>query len=222
MGTSSPPPSLSLFAAEVFASGQAVVLRGDLSSLPEGDEQALDKVLSAAFATAMNEMPGGIRPGYVYQPLAASAALKYLYRLCQALVDRSMEDEEVRRLCAATPEPPATADEMLSVDLSLRHLPEIYRLARSASESDPLVSALEHVAVQFSLSTVGIPPCLPPEVSLLQADPHLWQLYLDRILERQDDSRLIGPDIGRDIRNVLGLHDSLAPRLAAKLALLGF
>lgn len=209
--------SLAEFASALFSSGLAVVSRG---KVPEAEDAGLQQMLAGAFQSTLQELPGKLHSTLHYVPATGLSGMSYLYRLCLALADRSLTDEEVQGVCDAAPPPPATADEILSVDLALRHLPEIYRLARSISETDPMITALERIATAFPLSSVGIPPHLPPDLTLLQRHPVLWGLYLDRILDRQDESRLLNEAVRHGVRDALGLHSSLAPKLAAKLALL--
>lgn len=221
MPPSSPIVSLTEFASGLFTSGHVVVARGDLP--PVSAEPDIQPQITAAYEATLADLPGNntpSAPALTCQPAIAATALRYLYRLCLALADRSLTDEEVQSISAAMPASPTTADELLSADLALRHLPAVYRLARSISEADPLITCLERVATSFPLSTVGIPTHLPPDLTLLQRHPGLWALYLDRILDAQDETRIAHPAVQRGIQDALGMHSSLAPRLAAKIALL--
>ncbi len=155
-----------------------------------------------------------------WHPEAAVSAMHYVYRLCQALVDRAMSEEDVSRICAALPMPPSAPGEVLSLDLALRHLPELHSMARSMSDSDPLVAGIQAAAKQFPLSSTGIPLSEPPDLTLLHRHDGLWQLYIDRIIERQDASRLSDAQTRLSVADALGEHAlSLAPKLAARLAL---
>lgn len=182
-------------------------------------EDAAARQLEAHFATAVEELPGGNSPSLVFSREAALAALRFVYRLCLTLADRAMTEAQVRAVCAGMPPQAVTADELLSTDLALRHLPEIYRMARSMSESDPLIQELEVMAMRFPLSSVGIALSQPPDLALLKRNDSLWRLYVDRVLERQDVSRLASPEVSAAVRDALGMHPQLAPKLAAQLAL---
>lgn len=216
MPSPTPLASLAEFASGLFSSGQVLVSRTTQFSQ---DEKELQSIFEAAFEEACDELPGDTENSFRCHAPSAKSALMYIYRLCLLLADRSAPEEEIIRLGECMPALPTTADEVLSSDLSLRYLPDIYRMARAISESDPLVSMLERMATSFPLSSVGIPPHLPPDLTLLQQQPCLWGLYLDRILEVQDDSRLANPAVVSGIRDALGMHASLAPRMAAKLTL---
>lgn len=211
--------------------GQAIVMRN--VDLFAGEAEAV-QILQAAFTTMVEDLPAAaasaaptpaepvasaaMPPAFV--PATALAALRQLYQLCLALADRSMPEDQVRAVCAALLPPGATPGDILSADLSLRHLPALHRMARAVSDTDPLVAGLEAAAVSFPLSSVGIPLAAEASLAPLQRSGVLWRLYLDRILEQQDDSRLHSPAVRAGIRDALGLHPQLAPRLAAKLALL--
>lgn len=202
------------FFSALLATGTACVSREVLAGA------AGDRLLRRAFDEALEDFPGDAT-GLEWHPEAAAEALRYFYRLCQALVDRAMTDEEVTALCAALPLPPNTAGEFLAVDLSLRHLRELHAMAKSMSSGDPLVTGIEAAARHFPLSGVGIVLEQPlPDVSPLQRHSGLWQLYIDRIIERQDTSRLADEATRLAVANALGEHAlHLAPKLAAQLAL---
>jgi hypothetical protein len=213
--------SLSEFTSGLFSSGHVIVSRRDLP--PPHSQPELPSLITTAFETTLADLPGGnpSAPDLVCQADVATTALQFLYRLCQALADRSLTDADVQAISESMPRLPETAEDILSADLALRHLPGVYRLARSISETDPLIICLERVATSFPFSSVGIPTHLPPDLSLIQLHPALWSLYLDRILEAQDETRVAHPAVLSGIRDALGMHTTLAPRLAAKITLLG-
>lgn len=210
--------ALSVSPAEFFsallAMGMANVAREELAGA------AADRVLRRAFDEALDEFPGSVE-GIEWQSQAAEEALRYVYRLCQALVDRAMTDEQVTALCAALPALVDSPGELLAVDLALRHLPELHHMAKSMSSGDPLVSGLEAAARRFPLSGVGIALEEPlPGVATLKRHPGLWRLFIDRVIERQDVSRLADPAVRAAVADALGEHAlRLAPKLAARLAL---
>eukprot|EP01031_Cornospumella_fuschlensis_P009151 gene9151-11240_t len=94
-------------------------------------------------------------------------------------------------------------------------------MARTMSETDPLVVGLQTAALRFPLSAVGIPLPKAPDLTLLHRHDSLWRLYLDRVLECQDESHLTNSAVSIGIRDALGMHASLAPKLNAQLALAG-
>ncbi len=213
------PASISTieFFSALQVAGQAGVTR---EALEVSDSAQTGALLLRAFHDACDDMPGGMKVEMEWHPEAAVNALHYLYRLCQALVDRAMPDEQVGGMCAAMPMAPSSPGEALSLDVALRHLPELHAMARSMSGSDPLVAGIEQAAKRFPLSSVGIALKEPPDFMPLRRHAGLWQLYIDRIIERQDASRLNDPHTSLAVADALGEHAfSLAPKLAARLAL---
>ena len=210
--------TLSISPADFFtalhASGIAGVTREALSGA-DGE-----RVLKRVFDEAIEDLPGDATE-LPWQPQVAAEALQYFYRLCQALVDRAMTDEQVTALCATVPAPSNAPGDVLAADLTLRHLPELYGMAKSMSSGDPLVKGIEEAARRFPLSSVGIALKEPlPDISALQRHAGLWQLYIDRVIERQDVSRLADEHVRLAVADALGEHArQLAPKLAAALAL---
>ncbi|WP_395737188.1 hypothetical protein [Prosthecobacter sp.] len=209
--------SIADFFSALHVSGQVGVTREDL--LPGDSEQTL-ALLSRAFQDACEDLPGGLKVDLEWCPAAAQDALRYLYRLCQVLVDRAMSEEQAGAVCAAMPLAASSPGELFSQDLALRHLPELWSMARSMSDSDPLVTGIEQAAVRFPLSSVGIALKSAPDLMPLRRHDGLWRLYLDRIIERQDASRLDDAHTSLAVADALGDHAlSLAPKLAARLSL---
>lgn|GEM_PF-2306480 len=208
------PISPAEFFNALLTSGFAGVARGALSGA-DGE-----RVMKRVFDELLEDFRGDAKE-LPWQPQVAAEALQYFYRLCQALVDRAMTDEQVRALCAAVPAPSNAPSDVLAADLTLRHLPELYGMAKSMSSGDPLVSGIEEAARRFPLSSVGIALKGPlPEVVALQRHAGLWRLYIDRVIERQDVSRLVDEHVRLAVADALGEHAlQLAPKLAAALAL---
>lgn len=209
---------LARFVSGLIATGQAEVMRG--VDLAEDLPQALP-LLEEAFENEAAALAGPVEPPLVFHPGAALEGARYLYQICLALSDRSLEDAWVRALALQAPPPPAQPGEALALDLTLRHLPEVYALARSISPQDPLVACLQEVAAHHPLSSVGVPLAgPPPSLGALWEHPGLRQLYVDRVVERQDHARLADPAVCQAVREVLGAHAHLAPKLASHIALM--
>lgn len=150
-------------------------------------------------------------------PAAAQWALTLLYRGCQALVYREIDGAAVRDgLSQACPEKPSPAVHY-SVDLAFRFLPDLLKLSRGIAREDPLVEGLLALARQWPLSSVGAGEIGPAEIDSFFPDPCLRSLYIDRIIARQDHSRLDHPGVRLAIREALGAYDHLWPKLASLL-----
>jgi hypothetical protein len=148
----------------------------------------------------------------------ACQAAETLYRICQCLVYRELVPKDV--LPAATPVSSPAGDAMAhySADLTLRFLPDIWRLTKAASELDPLMACLKELAGRWPLSSVGIPGISTCSIDGFAGDRALLALYVDRIIERRDKSRLGDRRVRQMLRSAVGAHTDLAPELAAAIA----
>jgi len=196
------------FVQSLLETGRVRVPAGDAPV--EDLDQAVAELDCAARADAPREPP----------PLAAPAAawaLTVVYRACQALVFREIDAEAVRRtLVVPCPSPPSPAVHY-STDLSLRYLTDLLALARGIAPDDPLVAGLAALARAWPLSSVGVAGAGDVDPSPLLDHPSLRQLYVDRIIERGDASRLAHPAVRDAAREALGAYPSLAPKLAPHL-----
>jgi hypothetical protein len=209
------PVQLAEFFAFLRTGGEAAVFREEFRMIGENPE-----VWQAAYQEECESLPGFELTPPAWHPETALAATAFLYQLCQALANRALEEDKVRAICAAHPPAPTSAGEVLSADLSLRYLPELYALATSINREDPLVAGLETIAPLFPFSSAGIPLKSPADLSSIQAHDGLWRLYIDRVIESQDASRLVNPDVRLAVKDALGDYGlSLAPRIATQLAL---
>lgn len=149
---------------------------------------------------------------------AAAWGLSMLYRSCQFLTCREVDAETVRRaLAEPCPEAPKPAV-CYSVDLALRYLPDLMSLARGIAPDDPLVESLLGLASAWPLSSVGIKGVSNIGTAAFIVDRSLRQLYVDRIIERADVSRLDDPRVRESVRAALGHFPELAPAIAKALA----
>lgn len=145
-------------------------------------------------------------------------AAQSVQRACSLLTYREFSADQIQTaLAIPCPEEPSFAV-VYSVDLTMRFLPDLVRLARAASSDDPLNKFLMDWAEQWPLSSVGIGGVTPRGPLTFLDHPCLRQLYIDRILVEQDESRLSDPQTRDAVLAATGLHSQLAPKLAAKLA----
>jgi len=146
----------------------------------------------------------------------ASAAAQTLYRLCQCLVYRELMPEQALAQGDRLPDAPRTASAHYSADLTLRFLPDAWRLAKETAEGDPLVTTICELAARWPLSSVGIPDLPAPAIDGIAEHPALLALYVDRIIERRDRSRLSNPRVRDAFLTAIGAHRELAPELMTK------
>ncbi len=138
---------------------------------------------------------------------AALDGARWLYQGCQLFIERSRGAEAYSEIVeggvqAWTPEP----GPVYAIDLALSFLPDLHRHARQHAEADPLMDVLRRLAEAWPLSSVGIPGL---ELSWDRIAPwwearSLRQLYIDRIVARDDGARLCHAEVARQVRNALG------------------
>lgn len=150
---------------------------------------------------------------------AAVWAARVLFRSCQLLVDREVViDAALRDEVLADPPDRERPAAIVSVDLTLRYLPDLFALAAGLAADDPLLGLLRELAVAWPLSSVGVALADPPPLAAcVLRDPGVRIRYVDRILRRQDRLRLADPATRRAVRDALGAHPALAGGLAPRL-----
>ena len=136
-----------------------------------------------------------------------------MYRACQFLVYREIDAATITREfevpCPFEPSPQTC----YSVDLAFRVLPEVFNLARGLSHDDPLVKGLHELGRHWPLSSVGMKDFSEVDISPFIDQPSLQRLYIDRIIERNDASRLADARVKKLVFESLSSHPHLAPRI---------
>ena len=161
------------------------------------------------FERAWRETLPGAAPEFLIEP--ALWSVETIYRACQCLVYREWDAERALRCSTAAPRGTRTAALHYSVDLAMRFLPDVWRLARIVVEDDPFGSQLLELAREWPLSSVGIPGVSASSIDEIAQSECLLALYVDRILERKDRSRLDDPRVRSAAQTAIGLFKGLAP-----------
>ena len=99
------------------------------------------------------------------------------------------------------------------MDLSLRFLPDVMRMARAANAQDPLVEYLLAWAADWPLSSVGITGVNAGSIDPFIDDASLRALYVDRIIAANDQSRLADARAADAVRAALGGFRELSPAI---------
>ena len=224
-----PQPGAALtFLLELRATGAPVIrLTGQGSwrgVLPRIEAEAAGDPQMAALLESWHreaaEDLGG--PPLAFDGTAARHGALLLFRSAWAYLHRDSQASEVTQLlCAPLPWEP-TAAAQFSADLTLQYLPALFRMAQALAPGDPLLPALRHLSAVLPLGAIGFPPqddvpavAEPRAWQALRAHPGLWQLFLDRAVQRHDRAWLDHPDIARGLRHALGAHlQELAPAIA--------
>lgn len=221
---------LAPFLSALFADGRVHVAAGDpvpsktkptelepADGLPaEGDR--VDAELLAFERDRRDDLPAT-------PPAVELAAARYgavmLYRACQFLVFRDVDPETIQRELSRSIDGSVTPLTHYSVDLTLRYLPDVVRLACGESKEDPLVTELTRLAGQWPLSAVGISGAEVGDVTAIVSDPCLLRLYVDRIIARQDLGRLGNEQVRAAAAQAIGAFPQLAPAVSAALGMPG-
>lgn len=193
------------FLESLLDSGRVRV--GDTDESLDAGEEIKD-ILESLDERARLEMPGTAPPLTLE---AAAWAARLFYRACQFLVCRAVEPTLIQRTLSEPCPVPCSPGVIYSVDLVFRYLPDLLILARAVSTDDPLVTALVALAGQWPLSSVGIKGVAPGDIEPIAGHPSLWQLYVDRVLERGDMGRLSDARVRTAAAVALGLHRELCP-----------
>jgi hypothetical protein len=132
-------------------------------------------------------------------------------------LDRESESDQVAAMLAEPIPGAATPAAVFSADLTLQWMPGVFRLARTLAPGDPLLVALQKLAVALPLSGVGVEPEMEadlPVLTSLQAHPGLWQLFIDRVVQSNARWWLRVPAVRDALQQVAGAFpQELVPAL---------
>jgi hypothetical protein len=151
------------------------------------------------------QLPG---PTPSVSPAAVRWAAGMFLRAAQFVAFRQLGEELLNQDLARPCPGKRDAATDYSVDLAFRFLPDLFRLTRAASESDPLLKVLERWAGDWPLSSVGMPidPEAAPTTQYLMSDDTLKKVYADRILARQDRNHLRDDGVRTAVREWIGYY----------------
>jgi MoxR-vWA-beta-propeller ternary system domain bpX4 len=201
---------LAIFIQSLANEGRAAV-SADPSDIDDADAVPL-----------LRELDGFARDGLAlelpaFSPNAALWAARLVHQLCRFVVCRDIPEEQINAACnAACPEPRGPETDW-SVDLTLHHLPNLFRFARQLSNADPLVEQMRKIAAEWPLSSVGINGLENLRIDSFVEHPALRRLYADRIIAASDTSRPGDLRLDDRLRADLCVHRELAPAIAASV-----
>ena len=140
---------------------------------------------------------------------AVQWAVVTFYKACQLLVCRDVPATETANALATTCPQGRSPEVHYSVDLVLRYLPDLLGTARRLAAGDTLVDALVRIALEWPLSSVGVPGLKPEglsEIDTFMGHRGLRQIYADRILQHDDTGRIQHPGARAAVMASLGQH----------------
>lgn len=204
------PSELAEFLGLLLEDGRAAVRPGPVPLVDFAAENKLLELDRVARAELAGEGPE-------FHPSVAGWALGLFYQSCQFVVIRELgEPEIVAALQIPCPKPRSPGVDW-SADLTFRHLPELFHMARHLNRADPLLRELRTLGTLWPLSSVGMPDLGPLDVNSFVSQASLKQLYVDRILRSEDYSRLGHSEVDSSLRTALGGRPDLAPEFARRL-----
>ncbi len=168
-----------------------------------GEIDAARDVLREIHREDAAEFPG---QAPALDPRAATWAAQLLLDCCQILVMREIDAETVTSRLGLSYEAPTSPAVIHSVDLTLRHLPDLFVLAKGISPGDPFVIELKRLAGDWPLSLIGIPLPDSAELDPILRHGGLRQRYVDRVIARRATDRLRHGQIRTEVEAALGLH----------------
>jgi hypothetical protein len=201
--------SITHFLLQLFEHGRVTVS----STGADEDTSELHRILEEYNTLYRSQLPAGL-PAFDLK--AAIYGAVTLHRACQFLAYRDFTKEDIHAAIAIGPVA-ANPAEHLSVDLTMRFLPDVVRLATAAAPDDPLVNRLLELGRCWPLSSVGIAKVVNVDVTPLINDPGVFRLYVDRVLSKADASRLAERRVREAIAVAVGAFPELAGSLARKL-----
>jgi hypothetical protein len=167
------------------------------------ESRQVGRLLEDWHGEALLDLPG---PPLAFHPDAARWAALLLFRAACLASFRDLGEAEIREFLSGRPLPDAADPAAhFSADLTLRHWPALFRMARARSEDDPLVGLMHRLAATFPLSSPGMHLELADDSPVFH-HAGLHQLFAERALERADHACLARPATAALIRAKLGAH----------------
>lgn len=131
------------------------------------------------------------------------------YRAAQFFAARDLPAEAVAAdLSIPCPMTPSTAEAIYSVDVTLRFLPDLYKLSAARASADPLVNQIRQLADTWPLSGTGIPAGEAREQNsaFLVSHDGLRRQYIDRIIALKAFSLLTSAELQTEAKTVCQVH----------------
>jgi MoxR-vWA-beta-propeller ternary system domain bpX4 len=104
---------------------------------------------------------------------------------------------------------PMTPSAILSADLCLRFLPDVLQMAKQMDSDDLLVTLLTTLLQQWHYSAIGYRfDITGADFDAIISDACLRQLYVDRVITRQDQQAAILPPLMPFVKAAMGNYQS--------------
>lgn len=167
------------------------------------DQRLVMEFLTMEYRTEVLTMPFDVPE---FDVDAALWAAKTVYTACQILLYRVNPDSELPELLPRF-DKVKDASSILSADLCLRFLPQIYIESKAIDYEDKMVPLLEQILQEWHYSSVGTDIAHGDlDFAPIIENACLEQMYLDRVIDRKDIRRGTLPTLRAKIEAILGNH----------------
>jgi len=205
--------SLYTFTEQLIEHGEPTVAHKVLP-FDSVDEQATAQFLEQVYFQNAVHLPASPPP---YNAEAAMWGVKYLYHSCQFALLRATKPEKIIEELAPW-DKPVDASTIISVDLTLKHLPHLHHIIDRLAPGDVLLEQIKGCAAAWPMSSVGIKTEQVDQLNILLADPCLRMEYRDRIITQKAKDRLQEIEVVKLVQEALGgEHAALWPEVAELL-----
>ena len=194
------------------------VMVGRVEPILQQDEQSTAVMIADFEREFRNELPANLPPLHIDASLWAAASF---FRACQFAMYRDISHQEIQNVFQRLESPERTIENHYSVHLVFRFLPDLLRLSRSINVNDPLGQQIVQWAVDWPLSSVGIKETddfeITSKLDVQEIEQHegLLNLYVERIIKLQDQSRITTTSIRKRVCTALGEHHAWTKLLFA-------
>lgn len=142
---------------------------------------------------------------------AAAWAVTTLYLLAALTIYRDAGEDVIQELLSGPSPDPGNLKSHYAVDLSMRFLPDVVKLAKSAASDDPLIKQMLRLGRQWPLSSVGVAGIGSVGIGSLRTSDTLMRLYADRVLATGDTDRLSDPAVSEAVAVTIGNYPAMMP-----------
>lgn len=206
---------LAEFLEALFNDGRVVVPK--LKPLRAEQLSQADRALQHYEQIGRQAFPGQAPP---FDIQAGRWAAVSIFRACQFAIDRDLGVAAIRDTLRPI-DGERTISTHYSVDLCMRFLPSVYQLAQVDAEDDPLLAVLKQWAVDWPLSSVGMPLRASPDLDVILQHAAARQCYIDRVVAANDRHAMRFPVVREHVAAAIGMHPDLAPDVHRTLTELG-
>lgn len=174
--------ALTVFLTDLFQDGE-VVVEGQLKPFLEADLAAAGRLLKRIYEEECVDLPFE-PPGF--DQAAAMWSAQFLYRAVQFALLRELDDQSIQQELEPF-QTQLTPSAIIAVDLCMRYLPDLFKLVRGLAPDDILVTYIRQTAAQWPYSAVGMGLTDgASEATIILSDKGLRQLYLERVIDKED------------------------------------